>query len=157
MERVLPPNNNKNPRNNPAKKEHSLFDDEFPIAHTASLDDEDDSTHQRPITAKPVKKGMSRWLKVLLGIILVAFLTLVGFIAFAAYTYWTSVYPTLPNVAELKNIQMQVPLRVYTSDEKLIAEYGEKSVSRLAMNNFHLKWYKLFSLQKMTAFLNTRV
>ncbi len=136
MERVLPPNNNKNPRNNPAKKEHSLFDDEFPIAHTASLDDEDDSTHQRPITAKPVKKGMSRWLKVLLGIILVAFLTLVGFIAFAAYTYWTSVYPTLPNVAELKNIQMQVPLRVYTSDEKLIAEYGEKKRIPLSYEQF---------------------
>jgi len=32
----------------------------------------------------------------------------------------------LPDVDVLKNVQMQVPLRIYTSDGKLIAEYGEK-------------------------------
>lgn len=32
----------------------------------------------------------------------------------------------LPDVSVLKNVEMQVPLRVYTSDHKLIAEYGEK-------------------------------
>lgn len=32
----------------------------------------------------------------------------------------------LPNVSVLKDVQMQVPLRVYSSDGKLIAEFGEK-------------------------------
>ena len=32
----------------------------------------------------------------------------------------------LPDVADLKHVQMQVPLRIYTSDGKLIGVYGEK-------------------------------
>lgn len=32
----------------------------------------------------------------------------------------------LPNVSVLKDVQMQVPLRIYTNDGKLLAEYGEK-------------------------------
>lgn len=136
MERVLPPNNSKKPRNTAVKKEHSLFDDEFPIADSASLNVDDETTHRRPTATKPAKNPLSRWVKVLLGFILFAFLTLAAFIGFAAYTYWTSVYPTLPNVAELKNIQMQVPLRVYTSDMKLIAEYGEKKRIPLSYEQF---------------------
>lgn len=34
--------------------------------------------------------------------------------------------PSLPAVESLKNIQLQTPLRIYTSDGKLMAEYGEK-------------------------------
>ena len=34
--------------------------------------------------------------------------------------------PTLPSVQSLKDVRLQVPLRVYTSDELLIAEFGEK-------------------------------
>ncbi|WP_408005496.1 penicillin-binding protein 1A [Pseudomonas huanghezhanensis] len=33
--------------------------------------------------------------------------------------------PTLPSVDTLKNIQLQIPLRVFSSDGKLIAEFGE--------------------------------
>lgn len=33
--------------------------------------------------------------------------------------------PNLPSVESLKNIQLQIPLRVYSRDEKLIAEFGE--------------------------------
>ena len=31
----------------------------------------------------------------------------------------------LPNVETLKDVQLQVPLRIYTSDGKLIGEFGE--------------------------------
>lgn len=34
--------------------------------------------------------------------------------------------PKLPNINELKEIQLQTPLRVYTADRKLMAEFGEK-------------------------------
>ena len=33
--------------------------------------------------------------------------------------------PGLPSVEALRSIQLQIPLRVYSSDEKLIAEFGE--------------------------------
>ncbi|MGL4318473.1 MAG: penicillin-binding protein 1A [Pseudomonas sp.] len=33
--------------------------------------------------------------------------------------------PGLPSVESLRSIQLQIPLRVYSSDEKLIAEFGE--------------------------------
>lgn len=33
---------------------------------------------------------------------------------------------SLPPINSLKDVQMQVPLRIYTSDGKLLAEYGEK-------------------------------
>ncbi|CAG8864372.1 Penicillin-binding protein 1A [Pseudomonas fluorescens] len=33
--------------------------------------------------------------------------------------------PTLPSVDSLRSIQLQIPLRVYSSDDKLIAEFGE--------------------------------
>ena len=39
--------------------------------------------------------------------------------------YWF-VVPKLPPIESLRDVQLQVPLKIYTKDEKLIAEYGEK-------------------------------
>ncbi|VXC12319.1 fused penicillin-binding protein 1a: murein transglycosylase; murein transpeptidase [Pseudomonas sp. 8Z] len=39
-----------------------------------------------------------------------------------AYLYLS---PTLPSVESLRQVQLQIPLRVYSSDGKLIAEFGE--------------------------------
>ena len=39
-------------------------------------------------------------------------------------TYWL-IEPRVPSVASLKDVQMQVPLRVLSADGKLIAEFGE--------------------------------
>ncbi|MDF3936496.1 penicillin-binding protein 1A [Pseudomonas citronellolis] len=39
-----------------------------------------------------------------------------------AYLYLS---PSLPSVDALRNVQLQIPLRVYSSDNKLIAEFGE--------------------------------
>ena len=39
-----------------------------------------------------------------------------------AYLYLS---PGLPSVESLRSIQLQIPLRVYSSDNKLIAEFGE--------------------------------
>ncbi|MDX1443083.1 MAG: penicillin-binding protein 1A [Gammaproteobacteria bacterium] len=46
-----------------------------------------------------------------------------GLTILGAYVYYA---PTLPEVSELKDVQFQVPLRVYSSDGKLVAEYGEQ-------------------------------
>ena len=45
------------------------------------------------------------------------------FIVLAAYAY---VAPGLPDVATLKDIRLEAPMRVYTRDGRLIAEFGEK-------------------------------
>ena len=41
----------------------------------------------------------------------------------SVYFYLNSL---LPDVETLRNVQLQVPLRIYSSDKKLMAEYGEK-------------------------------
>jgi len=43
-------------------------------------------------------------------------------ISLGIYIYLT---PKLPDIETLKDVHLQVPLRVYTSDQKLIAEFGE--------------------------------
>lgn len=136
MERVLPNNTTKKTRNTNANKQHSLFDDEFPINDHHDLADDDDTKVNRSATRKGPSKGLSPWFKWFLAFMLLLSLAFASFIGFAAYTYWSSVYPSLPNVSELKNIQMQVPLRIYTSDLKLIAEYGEKKRIPLTYDQF---------------------
>ncbi|WP_423815506.1 penicillin-binding protein 1A [Pseudomonas putida] len=45
--------------------------------------------------------------------------------AIAAGTAWYYVIPKLPSVATLKSVELQIPLKVLSSDGKLIAEFGE--------------------------------
>jgi penicillin-binding protein 1A len=51
-------------------------------------------------------------------------LTLVG--AGGLYGIYLYLEPKLPSIETLKDVQLQVPLRIYTSDHLLIAEFGEK-------------------------------
>ena len=41
------------------------------------------------------------------------------------YLYYT-IAPTLPDVEQLREVQLQMPLRIFTAEGDLIAEYGEK-------------------------------
>ena len=49
--------------------------------------------------------------------------------------------PSLPSVESLKNIQLQTPLRIYSSDDKLIAEFGEKRRTPVAFNDVPQAFY----------------
>jgi penicillin-binding protein 1A len=63
------------------------------------------------------------------------FLTL-GFVSLGAVTAlgaYLYLAPGLPPVAALKDIQLQTPLRVYTRDGELIAQFGEKRRKPLAL------------------------
>ncbi len=51
-------------------------------------------------------------------------LMLSGFVLIGCLYFYMAL--KLPDVASLKHVQMQVPLRIYTSDGKLIGVYGEK-------------------------------
>ncbi|SEQ01622.1 MULTISPECIES: penicillin-binding protein 1A [Pseudomonas] len=58
-----------------------------------------------------------------LGIVCSVFLGLSG-----AFLYLS---PSLPSVDALRNVQLQIPLRIYSADGKLIAEFGEMRRSPL--------------------------
>jgi penicillin-binding protein 1A len=55
--------------------------------------------------------------------VLVGVIALITFANVCAYVY---LKPALPDVGSLRDIQLQVPLRVYTRDGKLIASIGEQ-------------------------------
>ena len=57
-------------------------------------------------------------LTALFGVMTAALLVTAG-----AYVY---IAPQLPSIEALRDVQLQVPLRVYSRDELLIAEFGEK-------------------------------
>jgi penicillin-binding protein 1A len=56
-------------------------------------------------------------------VVLVGAITLIAFANVCAYVY---LKPALPDVDSLRDVQLQVPLRVYTRDGKLLASIGEQ-------------------------------
>lgn len=67
-----------------------------------------------------------KWLRKLIkfGMWMLILAIIAGAAAIAATYYY--LVPELPSTENLKNVQFQVPLRVYSRDLRLIAEYGEK-------------------------------
>jgi penicillin-binding protein 1A len=59
----------------------------------------------------------------LLFVILLVMTSLVAAIAVGGYFYLN---PQLPSIEGLSNVQLQVPLRIYSSDGALMGEFGEK-------------------------------
>ena len=63
---------------------------------------------------------------VLISRICVCLVGLIALIAFANVCAYVYLRPALPDVDGLRDVQLQVPLRVYTRDGKLIAAIGEQ-------------------------------
>lgn len=61
------------------------------------------------------------------------FCFLIGLISAAGAYYYFS--PQLPNVETLRDIRFQTPLRIYSQDHKLIAEFGEKRRTPITFEN----------------------
>jgi len=57
----------------------------------------------------------------------------VGIIAVGLYLYFV---PGLPSVSTLKDVELQVPLKVFSRDSKLIAVYGEKRRQPLQIKQY---------------------
>lgn len=47
-------------------------------------------------------------------------------VAIVAVYLYSKISPTLPDVEHLSEVQLQMPMRVFTNDGQLVAEYGEK-------------------------------
>ena len=56
-----------------------------------------------------------------------------GIVGVGAYLYFA---PGLPSVSTLKDVELQVPLKVFSRDNKLIAVYGEKRRQPLQINEY---------------------
>ncbi len=67
-----------------------------------------------------------------IGLKLTIFGCFIGGLALTgAYFYYA---PKLPDVDSLRDVQLQTPLRVYSKDNKLISEFGEKRRSPITFN-----------------------
>lgn len=65
--------------------------------------------------------ALRRWLRRLA--VVAALLAVAG--ALTVYLIYRHYAPTLPDVAVLRDVRLQVPMRVYSRDGKLIAQFGE--------------------------------
>jgi penicillin-binding protein 1A len=74
-----------------------------------------------------------RRLFLFLGIALLAGIGLAVGAFFAARWYFT---PELPDVSTIRDLQLQVPLRVYTRDDRLIGEFGAERRAPLRYDEF---------------------
>ena len=54
------------------------------------------------------------------------------------------IVPGLPNIETLKDVKMQVPLRIYTADMSLVAEYGEKRRTPIKIEELPERLIKAF-------------
>jgi penicillin-binding protein 1A len=63
------------------------------------------------------------------------------FIIASFYLYLT---PTLPDTDQLKNIQFQTPLKIYSQDKKRIAEFGEKRRTPIKIDDVPIKFLNAF-------------
>jgi penicillin-binding protein 1A len=73
-----------------------------------------------------IRKTFKNGFLAIFSLLITGFLLLGGFIFF--------IYLGLPDVSTLKNMQLQVPLRVYTRDGNLIAEYGENHLIPVSLD-----------------------
>lgn len=63
----------------------------------------------------------------------ILFFFLLGLVLIISISWY--LLPKLPDVSNLENIKLQVPLRIYTQDDSLIAEFGEKRREPVSIKN----------------------
>jgi penicillin-binding protein 1A len=67
--------------------------------------------------------------------VLSAVFTLTIVLLILSVVLYVKIEPQLPSIELLKDVQLQVPLRIYTSDRKLLAEFGEKRRTPVHIEN----------------------
>lgn len=95
-----------------------------PQTDTPNLTQEPDETPQSDLPPDATKKKKISWVKRIFwgSFFLFGFLLPAGAVTYYALT----LYPTLPDAAQLKDVTYQVPLKIVTQDGKLITEIGTK-------------------------------
>jgi len=89
----------------------------------------DEAVEENPSQASEPNKSpkpRKRKRRFLLWFFAINFISFSILVAAAATYYYLTIYPTLPDTAELKEVSYQVPLRIVTQDGKLLSEIGTK-------------------------------
>ncbi len=76
-------------------------------------------------------------------------ITAVLLISASAYLYLS---PNLPSVDVLKDVQLQTPLRIFTADQQLIGEFGEKRRSPISFDQIPDAFIKAITATEDTRF-----
>ncbi len=63
------------------------------------------------------------------------FLTLLILVVISSASVIIYILPGLPDIETLRDVKLQIPLRVYTKDGALISEYGEKRRTPIKIDN----------------------
>ncbi|CAI8338013.1 MAG: Penicillin-binding protein 1A [Cellvibrionales bacterium UBA7375] len=74
-----------------------------------------------------------RYKKLIKGLITLTIFSVGGFLILASCLF-LYLSPKLPSVEELKQVELQIPLKVYSEDLQIIAEFGEKKRSPVNFN-----------------------
>ena len=69
-------------------------------------------------------RAPSLFIRLLKGLIALTFFAIL-FVAVAALGLYSYLEPQLPDIASLKDVRYQVPMSIFSSDGKLMAQYGE--------------------------------
>lgn len=76
-----------------------------------------------PIRKEPKRKSL---IKILVKWFSIIFLTFLLSVAVAIYFFLQELSKELPDIGQLEHVQYQTPLRIYSQDQLLIAQFGEK-------------------------------
>lgn len=71
------------------------------------------------------------------------------------YGMYLYIYPSLPDMALLKEAPLEQPLQVYTKDNQLIAEFGEKLSIPVDYKEIPPALVQAFLAAEDSSFLNT--
>ena len=77
---------------------------------------------------------MRRYLSSPPRVLLALGFTALGALVLAALGCYQYLHPSLPDVTTIKDIRLRVPLRVYSRDGRLIAQFGEERRIPLAFD-----------------------
>ena len=63
---------------------------------------------------------------------------------------WLFIVPSLPSVATLQDVELQVPLRIHSADDRLITTVGEQRRIPLTIDEIPLKLRQAFLAARTT-------
>ena len=66
------------------------------------------------------------------------FVFFIGVLIFFSFIFLRILIDDLPSVEKLTEIKLSVPLKIYTSDERLIAEFGKERRKYLPLSDVRL-------------------
>lgn len=94
-----------------------------------------------PVKKEPKPKSLIATLFKWLAFIILIF---IGTVGIACYFFLLELDKELPDISQLKNVQYQIPLDIYSADGLLIAEFGEKRRTPLSIDKIPQQQIKAF-------------